>query len=347
MLSAERIFAVDGEEYGWCDVVVAAARNGAWATAERRARLGAACVEHAARTGDLLAPGALEAAAREFRYARDLITAQSMQQWLAGWGLSAKEWTAYLRRDLNRARWPAGADVLLQRYPVSAEEAAPLTLRDIICSGDLDHWKRSLAGRAAAASSLGASMIAPDRGEVPLPDILRPALPLLGASIDDLRVSTRRVQALDDAFERFREAQVTDAAVRNYVGRRQIEWVQFDCRMMAFPEEDMAAEAALLLREDGEGFTGVYAVAHAEPRVARFFLDHITGPARNEFLAAQTGDLVGPVRLGNEYALYLIREKVLPSPRDPEVRRRAEEGVLDNALRQQFDRRVRWLAGSR
>src|SRR5437762_2756621 len=117
MLSAEHIFAVDGEEYGWCDVVVAAARNGAWATAERRARLGAASVEHAATTGDALARGALETAAREFRYARDLITAQSMEQWLARWGLSAKDWTAYLRRDLNRARWPANTDALLQHYP--------------------------------------------------------------------------------------------------------------------------------------------------------------------------------------------------------------------------------------
>src|ERR1700752_1140526 len=102
MLSAERIFAVDGEEYGWCDVVVAAARNGAWATAERRARLGAACVEHAATTGDALAPGTLEAAAREFRYARDLVTAQSMEKWLSGWGLSVKDWTAHLRREANR-----------------------------------------------------------------------------------------------------------------------------------------------------------------------------------------------------------------------------------------------------
>src|SRR3954462_1710682 len=97
MLSAEHVFALAVEEYGWCDVVVAAARNGTWAAAERRARLGAACVEHAATTNNPLAPGVLETAAREFRYARDLITAQSMEGWLAGWHLSTKDWTAYLR----------------------------------------------------------------------------------------------------------------------------------------------------------------------------------------------------------------------------------------------------------
>ncbi|MEP6731098.1 MAG: hypothetical protein ABJE10_10695 [bacterium] len=347
MLSAKHIFAVDGEKYGWCDIVVAAARNGAWAAAERRARLGAASVEHAAATEDVLAPGALDAAARDFRYARDLITRESMEQWLVKLGLSHNDWTTYLRRDLNRARWPADADALLQRYPISDEQAARLTLIDVMCSGELGEWMQSLGRRAAAASSLDSAAPVRRRGEVAPPELLRPALPLFGASIENLRESTQRVQALDDAFERFRETQVTDAAVRDYVGRRQIDWVQFDCRMMVFPEQDMAAEAALLLREDGEGFTGVYAVAHAEPRVAHFFLDHIAGPARNEFLAAKTGDLVGPVRVGDEYALYLIQEKVLPSPRDPEVRRRAEEGVLENALRQQFDQRVRWLADSR
>jgi hypothetical protein len=347
MLSTEHIFAVDSQEYGWCDVVVAAARNGAWATTDLRARLGAACVEHAAATGASLAPNVLEAVAREFRYARNLVTAHSMEQWLAGWSLSIKDWTAYLRRDAHRSRRLGEPDVLLRRYPIGAEDAARLTLMDAICSGDLDEWKRSLAARAAAASSLGPSEITPEPAEPAVPEILCPALPLLGASIDDLREAARRVQRMDDAFERFRKAQITDAAVSDYVGRRQLEWLQFDCRVMAFPEEDMAAEAALLLREDGEGFTGVYTVARAEPRVARFFLDDVPESARDEFLAAQAGDLVGPMRLGNEHALYLIREKLLPSPRDPEVRQRAEEGVLQHALRQQLDRRVRWLADSK
>ena len=62
----------------------------------------------------------------------------------------------------------------------------------------------------------------------------------------------------------------------------------------------------------------------------------------DQFLAARTGDLVGPAFVNNEYVLYLIQDKVLPTVRDPEVRRRAEEGVLQHVLRQQLDQRVRW-----
>ncbi len=346
MLTADRVFAVDGAEYGWCEVVVAAACNGTWATAERRARLSAACVEHAVATGDSLAPGVLDAAARDFRYARHLVSADGMERWLAEWGLSIKDWTAYLRREAIRSRRPGEADVLRRRYPIAAEEAARLTLVDVICSGELGDWKQSLAGRVAAAGSLGASAFTLDADATACPATLCPAFPLLNASIDDIREAVRRVQHLDDAVERFRAAQVTDAAVMDYVGRRQLDWVQFACRVLYFTEEDMAAEAALLLREDGVGFTGVYAAASVEPRVARFCLEDIPGPARHEFLAAKTGDLLGPMRLGDEYALYLISEKVLPSPRDPEIRRRAEEGVMHHALRQQLDRRVHWFADS-
>lgn len=39
MLSGERIFAVDGEEYGWRDVIVAAARSGVWARGVSRSAL--------------------------------------------------------------------------------------------------------------------------------------------------------------------------------------------------------------------------------------------------------------------------------------------------------------------
>lgn len=341
---ADRVFAVDGEEYGWCEVVVAAARTGAWASAEQRARVGAAAVAHAAAIGDALAPGVLDAAARDFRYARDLLTAESLERWLGDRGLSAKEWSAFLHRSAQRLRFGSEAEALLERYPITTEDAARLTVNDVVCSGELGDWKRALAGRVAAVASLGSR----DRSAAPadtasLEDLF-PALSHLGVNRDDVQAATRRVQSVDDAFEHFRSTQVTDATVRDYVGRRRLEWVQFDCRVMAFPEENMAAEAALLLREDGMGFTGVYAAAAVEPRVARFCLEDVPAATRDEFLAARAGDLVGPTRLGDEYALYLIREKILPSARDPEVRRRAEEGVLQHALRQQLDRRVRWLA---
>ena len=159
-----------------------------------------------------------------------------------------------------------------------------------------------------------------------------------------LHATARRLRGLDESLNGFRAALLTERAVKDYVTARQLDWVRFDCRVMAFPDEGMAAEAALLLREDGEGFTRVYQVAHTEPRAAQFFLDQIDDSMRDHFLGSRPGDLIGPVRIDDEYVLYQVEEKVLPTIRDADVRRRAEDGVLHNALGQQLERRVHWQA---
>jgi len=344
MLADEGVFSVDDETYCWRDVLLAAAECGDWRAAEARTRHGAACVRHAQTTADVLPPGALEIAGREFRYPRDLITAASMEDWLARWGLAAKAWTGSLRRELNAARWP-GSEALVHRYAIDAGEAARLTLIDAICDGDLERWARSLALRAAAAADVRDQQPADDQerpADAPLSETLRLALEALGADAHGIEESSRRARRLDAAFSRFRDKHVTARAVDDLVKLRRLEWVRFDCQAMLFPDRDMAAEAALLLSEDGEEFTTVYRAAHAAPRAASFYFDALVESVRDRFLAARTGDLVGPVREGDEYALYLIQDKLLPDSRDPEVHRRAEEEVLQHALEQQLDRRVRW-----
>lgn len=337
MLSDAGVFSIDGDEYRWRDVIIAAVRWGEWAEADRRTRQGIAAMSYSEETSDPLPAGALDTAAKEFRYARDLVTALSMEQWLGRWGITAKDWTGHLKRELHRNRWPAIADSLIGRYEMADDVIAPLTLIDAMCSGALDEWAKTLASRAAAVQNIAREISPGDPLDPP-----GAIQELLGGDIGALRQTSLRLQRLDEAFEQFRATQVTEPVLQEYVATRQLDWVRFDCRSMAFAAEDMAAEAALLLREDGEGFTGVYSVAHAIPQVLRFYVDHLEGPLRDQFLAARTGDLVGPALVNDEYVLYLIQDKVLPTVRDPEVRRRAEEGVLQHVLRQQLDRRVRW-----
>ena len=353
MLADALVFSVEGESYCWRDVILSAVQRGDWRALERRTRQGAACVKHAEAAGSASPAAALESAGREFRYAHDLVTAQSMEEWLQRHELSVLDWTAYLRRDLQRARWSAHLDDLVARYPLSDEEAIRLTLVEAACSFKLDSWARSLAERAAAHAFVVAS--ANPTGQpaaAPTPDEQAEALQAFPLSVlrdDDpakVQQTARRLQRLEQSLDGFRALLLTERAVQDYVRSRQLDWVRFDCRVMAFPNEGMAAEAALLLREDGEGFTGVYQVAHTEPRAAQFFLDQIDDSMRDHFLGSRPGDLIGPVRLESEYVLYQVEEKVLPTVRDADVRRRAEDGVLNNALGQQSQRRVNWQAAT-
>jgi hypothetical protein len=349
MLADALVFSVEGEPYCWRDVILSAVQRGDWEAVERRARQGSACVRHAEAFGSGLAVGALDAAGREFRYAHDLVTAQSMEEWLQRHELSVAEWTAYLRRDLLRARWSAELDDLLIRYPISDEAAVRLTLVEAMCSSETDAWARALAQRAAAHAFVvaGSRDVVPPPAAPPaseravVPNTL-PASVLWGDDPATLQAAASRLARLDESLNGFRVSQLTERAVKDYLTSRQLDWVRFECRIMAFPDEGMAAEAALLLREDGERFTGVYQVARAEPRTEQFFLDQIDDSMRDHFLGSRPGDLIGPVRIRDEYVLYQVEEKVLPTMRDADVRRRAEDGVLHKALDQLTERRVRW-----
>ena len=350
MLVDALVFSVEGESYYWRDVILSAVQRGDWRAVERRTRQGAACVRHADASGSPLSAGALETAARDFRYAHDLVTAQSMEEWLQRHELSVQDWTAYLRRDRQRALCSVDLDDLLLRYPISDEDAVRLTLVEVMCSRELDVWARSLGQRAAAhasvvgtASSTGVDVAHSSR-EHSEPMHAFPLTVLWGEGPAELDATARRLQRLDASLSGFRAALLTERAVQDYVSARQLDWVRFDCRVMAFPDQGMAAEAALLLREDGEGFTSVYQVAHTEPKVSKFFLDQIDDSMRDHFLGSRPGDVIGPVRVDREYVLYQIEEKVLPTVLDADVRRRAEDGVLNNALVQQFERRVNWQA---
>jgi hypothetical protein len=348
MLADELVFSIDGDGYRWRDVVVAAWTWGDWDAVERRAREGNACVRHAQAVGAGLPPGTLEAAGQEFRYARELVTAHSMEEWLRSVGLTAREWTAHLRRELHRAHHssPPTFDELVARYPTDDRDAVSMVLADATCAGDADRWARSLAARVAANRTAAASG---DRASLRttgdhlgvVPTALATAL---GVDDHGWRAAVRRIADVDRMFERFRMAQVTDHAVETFVASRQLDWIRFECRVMAFPKEDMAAEAAMMLRDDGEGFTGVYRVARAEPRASHFFFDNLDSTVRDRFLGVQAGDLVGPIQVGDEFVLYLVERKVLPSARDPEIRRLAEDGVLGRALKQQLDHHVEWHA---
>lgn len=348
MLADAVVYSVEGESYCWRDVILSAVRRGEWHAVERRARLGAACVRHAEATGTTLPSSAIDVASRDFRYARDLVTAQSMEEWLTSREIKVQEWSAYLRRDLERSRNVADPASLIDRYPVTDAEATRLAMIDATCGPELDAWARALARESAAHAALAAVPAAPAEtshaadatSPLPLP------VAVLGGDEKLLQASARRLAALDESMREFRAATLTDKAVQDFVNGRQLDWVRFDCRLLAFPREEMAAEAALLLREDGEGFTSVYQVAHTEPRVARFFLDQVDESLRDHFLGSRAGDLIGPVRIGAEYVLYEIEQKVLPSIRDEDVRARAEEAVLALVMDQQVTRRVVWNRGA-
>lgn len=74
---------------------------------------------------------------------------------------------------------------------------------------------------------------------------------------------------------------------------------------------EVAREAALCVWEDKK--TEVAAAVKTVVYHSRLYLDQVAPALRDRLLGARKGAPVGPLPWGEEFALFLIRDKILPS----------------------------------
>jgi hypothetical protein len=325
-LFGQVVFSVGGTDYLWEDVVMAAELTGDWERLRQRARDGIARLERWEREPDALEEPEIESAANEFRYDRDLISAEEMEGWLARWDLSAEGWMAYVRGSLLRQKWSADPGGLApgSSSEEEIEEIEEQTLAEAVCSGELQRLAGVLAGRAA----IGA-------GEAEAPESENgPAAPTDG--------KLARLKSLELSFRRFCETAVTPAVVRAQIRASQTDWTRLDCRSVSFPNEGAAREAALSVRADGRTLDEVAGDAKREIRREDVYIEEAPTDARENFLSARKGEIIGPVQRADEFLLYLVLEKVLPSEADESVVLRARKAVIARLVEGKINDRVKW-----
>ena len=120
------VFAAGGTEYVWDDIVLAADLRGDWSGVCERVRQGIACLEKLNEEEGCLSEEEVDAAADEFRYERDLVSAQEMEEWLDRWGLTVESWMDYIRSSLLRRKWSDQLpDLMRLRRPGRGPQATP------------------------------------------------------------------------------------------------------------------------------------------------------------------------------------------------------------------------------
>jgi len=316
-------FAVDGEVYQWQDVFAYAQTSGRWADLLQSARAGVACTMHAdaSPAEEERLEALVDAAGDEFRYARDLLTADEMEAWLAERGLTARTWLESVRRRVLLELWAEQVDDLVARYSPASEDVDAALASDMVC----EDGHRALAERfaAVAAAAVAAGGVSPGED---------------------------RYAALRAAAERFRATVVTDEALRREISSHQMDWVRIDCRAVEFEDQAEAREAALCLREDGLPLEEVAEAAHVSVGALSFYLDEIDTEERSRFLASHAGSVVGPIPVEDVHILYCVDAKVMPSVADPAVHERASAIISSRAVEVEAQQRVQWLtnhAGAR
>ena len=344
------MFSVAGRRYDWTDVLLWAKAWGGWAQFEGSVRLGLACARRADEDAEAAGPEAdlVESAANEFRYDRGLLSAEEMEAWLRRSGLTAEDWMASVERAALKRWWLDEAAEILEAYPVADADLEAALWCDGVCSGELMRYARELASRAAVYARLREAAEDLDRAIDPevrdllasLPQDVAGTVPELGRVALNERLE--HLARLEVSLHRFSAEVVTPRAIRDHIGAKSLEWIRVDCQLLGVPDEERAREAALLVRADGLDLSEVARLARAGVHEKRVYLEDAEPLLRERLLSATKGDLIGPLRVGEEFLLVLVRDKVMPTEADQDIRRRAAGDVLAKGLAREVDARVAW-----
>jgi hypothetical protein len=351
-LARKLVFSVGAETYTAADVILAAQTWHDWAPLEQATRKGIVCVKHARVTQEAKATAEVEAAADQFREERGLQDAEVAENWLKERQVSFLAWMQYLRRCLLRKKWAETLPRLLAEYSISQEQVNRNFRVEGMCSGYFAALVRKLAGRAAvqeriqneAGSHPGGGQAQNDLGihTAPLEFTLNPRQ--FGLSTEVARQKLARLAGLDHSFMQFRSQAMTEEGIKRIISAHQVDWIRIQAASVTFQNEPLAREAALCVREDGEELKVVAARARTAMQQEQLDLGQLDPSAQAAFLGARKGDLFGPICVGQEFRLYHVLHKQIPSVNIPEVKARAEKLILQTLIRSEVDARVRWLA---
>src|ERR1700730_9275679 len=146
------VCACGSKEYCARDVIEAAFFRGEAEQAWPEFLRGLAADDHAVEQDLDLPDRAIEAAAEEFRYQHDLITAEETERWLTDHGLTMEDFTEYFTRHYWRANLEE--EVVPQSIDLGTApaELREIFIADVILSGALHRWATFLMWRLAAAA---------------------------------------------------------------------------------------------------------------------------------------------------------------------------------------------------
>jgi hypothetical protein len=343
------LFTVGTRSFDQLDVIAAAVLRGDWTDLADQIRQGLACVKQARLSEDGLPRIDLEQAACEFRYARNLITVEETEAWLERFGLGFDEWTEFLDRSARRAAWARDLEMIVPRHHVSESEVATCIRVDAICSGKLARFAEVLAGRAAVCDpgAPGGTEPAEDVDASLVESVRRQCAAVLSRdstpSSGDWKTRIADLERMERNFQTVARDAITTEAVQSQIATHRINWIRVHCRTLSLPTLDMAREATLCVRSEGESLQEVAARARTAIRRERLFLDQLDPQRRAAVLSAQPDDLLGPFASEGGFMITLVEEKIVPDEKDPDVQRLAREEILAALVADRMTN-VRWHA---
>jgi len=276
---------------------------------------------------------AVSAAAEEFRYRHDLITAEETERWLLNRGLTFEDFSDYFGRQYCVGVVDESFSSEQIAYTSAARELRHLFLAELILSGALEDMINKLMWRLAARCA----------GTEPTPDAIADEK---GKFLHRIRIESAQLAhwleemgrdsqwlnemlAIEAAYgAHCNKLLVPEARQRELVALR-LHLTRFEIEVIELESHDAAQEALFCVQEDGMSMEEVATEERYPYRRANLLLEDLPADAQLKYLSVSPGDLLEPMPHGDGFELCKIIKKVEPRLEDPIVKSRVDQRLLD------------------
>ena len=307
------VFAVDGVERTWGDVVAAAVGWGEWDEPLRVAREGIAAASEAGDSAVTEFPSECSRRATEYRRARQLLSADETAAWFGEWGVDVEDWLAHVRRQVLRERLAIAA------IPVPSVGEESVVWLEGVVSGTLERVAQRLACSLAVHRSLS------------------------GDGNEDAQPDATDAVSLDASMATFVAAAAPPERVALMVDEHQLEWTALELWEVELADQGAAREVLYGVRDDGTPIEQVAAMARLAVRQWRVTVAELPDELAGVAVGARTGDVLGPLPSAGGWRVISVVSRVEPSADDPASAGLARELLVGRAIRREEARWVRWL----
>ena len=276
---------------------------------------------------------AISAAAEEFRYRHDLITAEETERWLSKRGLTFDDFSDYFARQYCVGVVDEGLSPDRIEYASAAPELRDLFVAELILSGALEDmtiklmWR--LAARCAGKEPTSEASAAEKRKLLHRigiePAQLADWLGEMGRDSQWLN----EMLAIEAAYGAHCDTLLVPETRQRELMALRLHLTRFEIELIELESHDAAKEALFCVREDGMSMEEVATEGRYPYRRAEVLLEDLAADAQAKYLSVSQGGVLEPIPHGDGFELCRIIKKVEPRLEDPSVKSRVDQRLLE------------------
>jgi hypothetical protein len=276
---------------------------------------------------------AISAAAEEFRYRHDLITAEETETWLANRGLTFGDFSAYFARQYCVGAVDEGFSFEPIGYMSAPPELHHLFVAELILSGQLDDMTVNLMRRLAArcaGKEPGSDAIDAEKRKFSHRVGIEPAQ--LADWLEEMGRDSgwlNEMLAMEAVYGAHCDTLLVPEARQRGLMALRLGLTRFEIELIELESQDAAQEALFCVREDGMSLEEVAIEGRYPYRVANFLLEDLPPEVQQKYLSVSQGDLLEPMPRSDGFALFRVIKKVEPRLEDSTVKLRVDQRLLD------------------